>query len=111
MAKKETLDEYGKTPDVIIKRNKKEDAYFFYYLTLKKLREKNEVVINALLSCRWVIDSIMIDFTTDDEGKGFITYPISRVRRVKLRGVLDSKTRKPYEVYELILKRHASLEK
>lgn len=111
MNKRDVLDEYARMPDVVIKRNRREDSFEAYFLILKSLREKNEVVINALLSCRWIIESIMTDFTTDSDGEGFITYPSCRIRRVKLRGHVYTKTGKQYEVYELILKRHASLEK
>ena len=106
------LNEFAKDSiDVRIKTNEREDLYLYTYMVLKALRQKNEVVISALLSCRWIIETIMIDFTTDSDGKGFVTYPTERLRRIKLSGIIHTKTGKPYEVYILVLKRHASLEK
>ena len=111
MDKKISLSEKLKDVDVRIKTNGKEDVYLYSYMVLKALRQKNEVVVSALLSCRWIIETIMIEFTTDSDGKGFVTYPLERVQRVRLEGIKYTKTGKPYELYVMILKRHASLEK
>ena len=96
--------------DVRIFKSTTSDLNHYFREIFRNMRIKNEVVITSHLSLKGVLENLKTELCSDSNGGDFLAVCVEGIERMEIKGMKDTKTGGPFEVYVMKLRRHPAIE-